>query len=54
MCGCRERGWEVAGDGYEAPSADDVTEIMVVVVQFCEYIKNMLNPLNWTLPEGGF
>lgn len=29
-------------------------EIMVVVVQFCEYIKNMLNPLNWTLPEDGF
>lgn len=43
------RRMEVAGDEYEAPLADDVTEIVVVVVQFCEYIKNTLNPLNWTL-----
>lgn len=40
------------GDGYEAPFADDVTEIMVAVVQPYDYVKNMLSPLNWTLQEG--
>lgn len=53
-CHLRERGWEVAGDGYEALLAEDVTEIVVVVVQLCEYVKNMLNPLRWTPQEGEF